>query len=98
MIRWPVMLPKTLTIMLLLSGAAPAQDRTITAAQVDRWMSELSNWGRWGKQDQVGAVNLITPAKRKQAASLVKDGIPVSLARNTETAKAEDNDSPFVHT
>ena len=31
-------------------------------------MTELSNWGRWGKEDQMGAVNLITPAKRKQAA------------------------------
>src|SRR5438046_1330873 len=78
---------------------APAQDsRSVTAAMVDRWMTELSNWGRWGKQDQMGAVNLITPAKRKQAASLVRDGVSVSLARNTETEKAADNDSPFVHT
>src|SRR5206468_1000722 len=71
---------------------------SVTAAMVERWMTELSNWGRWGKQDQMGAVNLITPAKRKQAASLVKDGVSVSLARNTETEKAADNDSPFVHT
>src|SRR5262249_6089356 len=78
---------------------APAEDsRSVNAATIDRWMTELSNWGRWGKQDQMGAVNLITSAKRKQAAALVKDGVPVSLARNTETAKAADNDSPFVHT
>jgi len=80
-------------------GPAPAQDsQSVTAAMVERWMTELSNWGRWGKQDQMGAVNLITPAKRKRAASLVKDGVSVSLARNTETEKAADNDSPFVHT
>src|SRR6266478_1411442 len=80
-------------------GPAPAQDsHSVTAAMVDRWMTELSNWGRWGKQDQMGAVNLITPAKRKQAASLVKDGVSVSLARNTESEKAADNDSPFGHT
>ncbi len=30
-------------------------------------MTQLSNWNRWGKEDQLGAVNLITPAKRKQA-------------------------------
>ena len=35
-------------------------------------MTELSNWNRWGKDDQMGAVNLITPAKRKQAVGLVK--------------------------
>lgn len=29
------------------SGRAPA-----TNAQADRWMTELSNWGRWGKDDQ----------------------------------------------
>src|SRR5262249_57920031 len=83
----------------ILSEAAQGQaGATVTAAMVERWMSELSNWGRWGKQDQMGAVNLITPAKRKQAASLVKDGVSVSLARNTETEQAADNSAPFVHT
>jgi hypothetical protein len=36
--------------------------------ELERWMTELSNWGRWGKDDQLGTVNLITPEKRKQAA------------------------------
>jgi kynurenine formamidase len=39
------------------------------------------NWGRWGKDDQMGAVNLITPAKRAAAAGLVKTGRTVSLSR-----------------
>jgi hypothetical protein len=34
-------------------------------ATVDRWMPELSNWGRWGKNDRLEIVNLITPAKAK---------------------------------
>jgi kynurenine formamidase len=91
---------KTFTIVLFMtSRLAPAQSsHTVTAAQIDQWMTELSNWDRWGKQDQMGAVNLITPAKRKQAAALVRDGISVSLARNTESEKAADNDSPFGHT
>lgn len=38
------------------------------------------NWGRWGKDDQKGAVNLITPAKRAAAAALVKTGRTVSLS------------------
>jgi kynurenine formamidase len=79
-----------------LAQSSPAH--TVTAATVDQWMTQLSNWGRWGKDDQMGAINLITPAKRKQAAALVKDGVPVSMARNTETSKAADNDSPFGHT
>jgi kynurenine formamidase len=68
-----------------------------TQSDVDRWMNELSNWGRWGKDDQIGAVHLITPAKRKQAASLVREGYSVSLAHNAETEKTADNPSPFVH-
>jgi len=51
----------------------------INKAQVDRWMMDLSNWGRWGKDDQLGALNLITPAKRREAMALAKEGIVVSL-------------------
>jgi hypothetical protein len=29
-----------------------------------RAMKELSNWGRWGEDDELGAANLITPVKR----------------------------------
>ena len=43
-------------------------------------MKELSNWGRWGPDDELGASNLITPAKRKQAAALVEEGLTTSLA------------------
>ena len=70
----------------------------VTAAMVEKWMTELSNWGRWGKEDQRGTVNLITAAKRKQAAALVKEGLTVSLARTIDTRTAPDNSSPFQHT
>jgi kynurenine formamidase len=50
-------------------------------AQVIEWMTSLSNWGRWGGDDQHGCLNLITPEKRKQAAALVREGITVSCAR-----------------
>jgi hypothetical protein len=69
----------------------------VSKAQYERWKTELSNWGRWGKEDEIGALNLITPAKRKQAASLVKDGVTVSLAGDVNTVKAEDNFAPYEH-
>jgi kynurenine formamidase len=75
--------------------AADPPSHHATKADVDRWMTEISNWNRWGKNDQMGSVNLITPAKRKQAAALVSDGVSVSLAHNTDTKKAPDNGSPF---
>ncbi len=69
----------------------------VTQAMVEGWMTELSNWGRWGDDDQLGALNLITPEKRKQAAGLVREGISVSLSHNYLTERAADATSPFVH-
>ena len=54
-------------------------------AQVLEWMESLSNWGRWGDDDQLGCLNLITTEKRKQAAGLVRDGSTVSCARPITT-------------
>jgi kynurenine formamidase len=61
-------------------AAAPAVKQT-SREQFDRWMAQVSNWGRWGKDDQLGALNLITPAIRRKAAALVKTGTSLSLAR-----------------
>lgn len=68
------------------------------AAEFDAMFEQIKNWGRWGRDDQMGAANLITDAKRKQAASLVKAGISVSLSHNYLTEKALDNPNPFEHT
>ena len=51
---------------------------TPTDEQIFKWFDTLSNWGRWGKEDLMGTLNLITPKKRCQAAALVKEGISVS--------------------
>lgn len=77
---------------------AHAQEQALNKADIERMMSELSNWGRWGKEDELGAVNLITPPKRKAAAALVVDGVSVSLAHDVEKERAVDNPQPFGHT
>src|SRR5436190_8499853 len=69
-------------------------DHSVTTAQYERWKKDLSNWGRWGKDDEIGALNLITPAKRKEAAALVKEGVSVSLAANAATKKDIDVPCP----
>jgi kynurenine formamidase len=53
-----------------------------TFEDYERALDELSNWGRWGPDDELGAANLITPAKRAAAAALVTEGITVSLAHD----------------
>jgi kynurenine formamidase len=72
--------------------AVSAQDDEVTREQYDRWMTELSNWGRWGEDDQLGALNLITPAKRVQAAGLVEIGRTVSMGRDMTVRQLEDPD------
>ena len=61
-----------------------------TETQVLEWFESLSNWGRWGGDDQLGCLNLITPEKRKRAAVLVQEGVPVSCARPITTEMAPD--------
>jgi kynurenine formamidase len=86
------------TGILLCLSAFSQSSHNVDKTQFERWMKELSNWGRWGKDDQKGSVNLITPAKVKQAAASVKDGITVSLEHPLLTAHAPDNSDPLVHT
>jgi len=52
-----------------------------TERDVLKMMETLSNWGRWGADDQLGTMNFITPRERLRAASLVRDGVPVSCSR-----------------
>ena len=73
----------------------PAQREHYTQAQFDRLFKQVSNWGRWGKTDQLGTLNLITPEVRRQAAAEVKAGVSVSLARDLNSVKAIDNPEPF---
>lgn len=56
--------------------------RLVTLDTLTRWEKELSNWGRWGKEDQRGLLNLITPEKTKQALALVKEAKTVTLQIN----------------
>ncbi|NBC35106.1 cyclase family protein [Novosphingobium sp. FSY-8] len=63
------------------AGASAKTDHTVTQQTMDNWKKTQSNWGRWGKDDQKGTLNLITPAVRKRAAALVRSGTAVSMSR-----------------
>ena len=76
--------------------AQPEAREPVSIEQFDRWMEELSNWGRWGDDDQIGAANLMTPAKRREAAALVRTGETVSLAHDFLTEEAADAAEPYV--
>ena len=58
---------------------------------------DRSNWGRWGKDDQVGAINLITPQKRVASTRLVTKGRSVSLSREFPKEPGPGNAYPAQH-
>src|SRR5258707_11391423 len=76
--------------VLYAQGPGSARPTMATEADFRRAMKELSNWGRWGADDELGASNLITPAKRKQALALGKEGLSISLAHDIVQEKAAD--------
>ena len=86
------------TVTVILFGAAAgslvsgqnARPAIASDADFRRAMKELSNWGRWGEMDELGAANLITPAKRKQALALAREGRSISLAHDIPQEKAAD--------
>ena len=77
--------------------SAQANPPEVTAEQVRAWLDEFSNWGRWGPNDELGTLNLITAEKRLKAASMVEDGAVVSLARDVNKETAPDNPQPIGH-
>ena len=69
--------------------------RNMSKADLDRMMAELSNWGKWGDDAAAGTTNLISPAKRKAAAALVRDGISISLELDADLPKAGPTGGPL---
>ena len=68
-----------------------------TREEILGWFDSLSNWGRWGPDDEVGTLNLITPRKRLQAAGLVREGLVISCGRTIDYESAADNPFPARH-
>ena len=71
-----------LAVLTVTLGHTQSRRAMTTEADYHQAMDELSNWGRWGADDELGAANFITPAKRKAAAALVTEGRSVSLAHD----------------
>ena len=51
-----------------------------TDERIQQAAKKYRNWGKWGKDDQLGTLNYITPEKIIQAARLVRAGRVISLA------------------
>jgi kynurenine formamidase len=68
-----------------------------TTADLDGLYESLNTWGRWGADDERGALNHLTPPRRQAAAAAVHDGLSVSLGRDLLTDPSPENAQPVRH-
>lgn len=69
----------------------------VSAEEFGALFDTLRAWGRWGNDDERGALNHITPERVAAAAGLVRDGITVTLSWPLNTTAAADNPQPADH-
>src|SRR5229473_3124960 len=74
-----------------------ADHPTVSLAEFEGMVRAVSNWGRWGPEDDRGTLNLLTPARVAAAARLVKSGRTVSMALDWNTVAGPDNPRPALH-
>jgi kynurenine formamidase len=55
----------------------------------------VSNWGRWGKDDEIGTLNFIDANKVLQAASMVRQGKIISMGANFDAQGPQGRMAPF---
>lgn len=99
-IRWAAGGAGALVVIVACGSVESQEPRTPrNLEEFDAMFQDLNNWGRWGADDELGTMNLITADKTREAAQLVQRGITVSLAHNPMPDEAVDNpDAAFNHT
>ena len=69
----------------------------MSVADFDALFAELDNTGRWGDDDALGTLNLLTPSHVVAAAATVHSGRTVTLSLPVNTVAGPDNPSPAIH-
>jgi kynurenine formamidase len=69
----------------------------VSRAEFDAIFEQCRNWGRWGADDERGALNYLGPAEVRAAAGLVRSGRTVSCGWDLDTVEGPDNPHPVTH-
>jgi kynurenine formamidase len=69
----------------------------VSATEFRALFQAVSNWGRWGADDELGTLNELSPDRIVAAADLVRTGETVTLSLPWQTEKRIDNPKPAVH-
>lgn len=75
----------------------PSRKAELSATEFRALFESVSTWGRWGADDERGALNYITPSLVRAAAGLVRSGETVSLSHPLDTTAGIDNSAPADH-
>ncbi len=68
-----------------------------TTEELDAMFEALTNWTRWGADDELGTLHLLTDERRATAAGLVSTGESVSLSHDLATEPMSDHPRPVQH-
>src|SRR6202008_1141321 len=68
----------------------------LTTAGIEAYLASLSNWGRWGDDDRIGTLNLITAEVRGAGASIIRTGWAISLSRPIDAPAPDPLASGFA--
>lgn len=69
--------------------------KKLTRKDVEAAAERLKNWGKWGKEDQVGTLNYTTPEDIIKAATLIRKGQVISLALNYDSTGPQGGKTKF---
>ncbi|HEY7629896.1 MAG TPA: cyclase family protein [Thermoleophilaceae bacterium] len=74
-----------------------SDDTAVSAEEFRRLFDAVSTWGRWGEDDERGALNELTADRVAAAARLVRTGETVTLALPLNTQPGIENPEPAEH-
>jgi kynurenine formamidase len=69
----------------------------VNREEFEQVFESVKNWGRWGRDDQLGTLNYITPEKIAVAARLVRSGRRASMSIPMNKEAGPDNPHPVLH-
>jgi kynurenine formamidase len=79
----------------------PSADGTgrvdVSAEEFRALFQAVSNWGRWGEDDELGTLNELSPDRIAAATKLVGTGEAVTLSHPLDTVESVDNPQPADH-
>ena len=76
----------------------PTPIAIVNDQDLERALPALSNWGRWGHDDQLGTLNFISAKTRLAAAALIRTGRVVPLGREISTTTPQLRDFSYKMT